>query len=81
MSGRCGHPECGERCDYEPIPNVVLLAEAGACSHPECFWTGRMGGGGLAHDTSPIPEGPDRQDGRPAFAVTASYGAENQRGG
>ena len=79
MTGRgCEHPECGERCDYEPIPGAVLLAEAGACAHPECFWTNRMEGCGLAHDPSPVS---DSGDGRPALALAASCGPDNQRGG
>lgn len=78
---RCQHPECGERCDYEPILRAVLMAEAGACAHPECFWTGLMGGCGLAHDASPVSEKPDNGDGRPALAAAASCGPVNQRGG
>ena len=66
--GHCGHQECGDRCDYEPVPNAVLLAEAGACAHPECFWTSRMEGCGLAHDTPPDSGGSDSGDGRPALA-------------
>lgn len=58
----CEHPECGERCDYEPIPKAVLLAWTGACGHPECFWTHRMGSCGLAHDPSPDSGGSGGDD-------------------
>lgn len=60
----CGHSRCGARCDYEPIPYEVLLAEVGACARPECFWTSRIEGRGLAHDAPPVSDGSGSGDGR-----------------